>query len=126
MRRCTKTSKEVYMPGLPRRHGHVMISADAFEDVLHTGVELGQKGGRGRLFADRGLTVRDVSLKRQQLLHDRCKCLQLNPDVLTEFGGGHKSTLPLRSISRVNREGGVKGTRSSGTCSSSSRRAPSS
>src|SRR5262245_4554729 len=102
-----------------------MVDADAFEDILNPVVELGQKGSRGRLLSDGGIAVGDVCLKREQLLHHRFQCLQLDDHVLTEVGRGHKSTLPLRSISRVSREGGVKGTRSSGTCSSSSRRAPS-
>jgi len=40
--------------------------------------------------------------------------------------GFHNNTLPRRSIRRVKRVGGLKGTRSSGTRNSSSRRAPSS
>jgi hypothetical protein len=59
------------MPCLTRRHGHIMVGTDAFEDVLHPGIELGQKGGRSRLLADGGLAVGDVRLKRKSLLHDR-------------------------------------------------------
>src|SRR5260370_36962437 len=105
------------MPYLTRRHGHVMVGADAFEDVLHTDVELGQKGSRGRLLSDGGFAVGDVRLKRHQLLHGRFKGLQLHTHVLTEFDRGHNSTWPLRSVRRVTREAGVYCTSARGTCS---------
>jgi hypothetical protein len=46
-----------------------MIVAEAFEDVLHPVVELSQKSGCGRLLTHRRVTLSDVCLERDQLLH---------------------------------------------------------
>lgn len=103
-----------------------MEAADALQNVFDAAVELGQEGRGGCLFPQGGLPVADIAPQGGNLPDNGIDELQFDVDFLLEIRDYHISTLPRSSIRLVKRVGGVSGTRSRGTCSSSSSRAASS
>jgi hypothetical protein len=55
---------------------HIMVAADAFENVFYSGIELGEKSGYRCFLTHRWLSCSNVCVQRYQLVYCALKSLQ--------------------------------------------------